>query len=366
MFENNESVLPKYHQIKKFIIDYIIEKGIKEGDALPSENEIVSYFETSREPVRHAYKELEKEGVLVTVHGKGTFLKSLPNKRKKQLVCVISPYGRTDVYKGISKGIDNYAQTKHYSTLLLNSNSKQKNEIGSLHFIKDKNISGLIIEPVYNGYVNNTSPVLKMLADLSMPIVVINCVIKDLNFPTVAIDDEKYGYMATEYLITRNHTRIALVSNDESTAGQLRVRGYRRALAEHGIPVDEKYIMIYTSNKIIGKRHPSTIKTKELLLMTPPPSAIFFFDDHDAFIGMQAIVEEGYSVPDDISVIGFDDIEEAHNFPIPLTTIAHPKEKMGFLAAQLLIDEIENPGSIKNQLYYLDAAIVERESVKML
>lgn len=128
----------------------------------------------------------------------------------------------------------------------------------------------------------------------------------------------------------------------------------------------KEYVISYTENEVIGLRHPSSKYTLKLLHESIPPTAIFYFDDHDAVIGIKTIIGEGLSIPDDISVIGFDNSEDAKLSPIPLTTVAHPKEEMGIKATQLLIDEIENPGSLKNEACYLDMVIIERESVKTL
>ena len=366
MIENNESVLPKYHRIIKFIIDYIQEKGIEEGESLPTESEIMNLFITSREPVRQAYKILEDEGVIYKVRGKGSFLKKLPEKKKSKVLCVISPYGDRDIYKGIIRGINDYAKSKEYDILLLNSNFSQKNEIDLLRFIRDKDISGLIMEPMMSAVIDMSSTIVRMLNELQMPVVIINCIVPDLNSSTVTIDDEKYGYMATQYLIAHNHTRIAFISNSECTAAKLRTKGYLRALEDHGIFNCEDYLMIYATKQIIGKRHPATIKTKQLLEMDPPPTAIFYFDDHDAVIGMKEILAEGLSIPEDVSVIGFDDAGHAMRSPVPLTTVVHPKDRMGSIAAQILIEEIEGNHSVAKKIIYLDTEIVERKSVKML
>jgi DNA-binding LacI/PurR family transcriptional regulator len=100
-----------------------------------------------------------------------------------------------------------------------------------------------------------------------------------------------------------------------------------------------------------------------LLELDNPPSAIFYYNDDSAIPGIKTINNSGLSVPEDISVLGFDDSEYAAFSNIPLTTFIHPKKNMGLRAAKMLIDEIESPGTLKNEIYYIDTNIIERKSV---
>ena len=176
-------------------------------------------------------------------------------------------------------------------------------------------------------------------------------------FPTVVVDDRQGGMDATKHLIELGHRQIAAITGDiESTSAQLRLEGFRKAMADAGIPVNERMVINGEYSIDSGE-----FAVKELLIRRDRPTAIFCFSDEIALGCMHALRTSGFQIPRDISVIGFDDIPFAKYFVPSLTTIAQPAEAIGRMCATLLLDLIDGK-STKKKRFILPHTLVVRES----
>ena len=156
--------------------------------------------------------------------------------------------------------------------------------------------------------------------------------------PNIHIDDREGGRIATEYLLSLGHRRIAFVGDDDAlgfgfTSSDDRRSGYRSALEEAGVPVDERYVRVGAPSRQAAHR-----LTDDLLDMADPPTAVFAASDLQAFGVVEAARERGLDVPGDISVMGFDDIDAA--VYLGLTTISQPLFDSGHLAAEMLLSAL--------------------------
>ncbi|MEW1585963.1 LacI family DNA-binding transcriptional regulator [Micromonospora vinacea] len=156
------------------------------------------------------------------------------------------------------------------------------------------------------------------------------------DLPTVDSDNFAGAVLATNYLLSLGHTRIGHISGrTDLKSAQLREAGFRSAMAEAGVPVDERLV------RVGGFRIESAAGTAaELLTLTDRPSAIFAGNDLSAISTMNVARDMGLSVPDDLSVIGFDNVPESALVNPPLTTIMQPLQRMGAEALRLLVDLI--------------------------
>lgn len=190
-----------------------------------------------------------------------------------------------------------------------------------------------------------------------VPTIMVNCYDKSRRYPSVVPADVTGGYTATEALLKAGHRRIAHIAGESwIEASDERERGYRQALATWDVAVDEELIMrgVWT---VDGGR----AMTEKLLDMPNPPTAIFTFNDRMAFGAYDAARQRGLRIPDDISIVGFDD-EDISGFMLPpLTTIVLPHEEMARWAVGTLLDEVlpaPRPRSVK-----IECPLVSRNSI---
>lgn len=179
----------------------------------------------------------------------------------------------------------------------------------------------------------------------------------DLDVHGISVNNLQGGYLATEHLIDLGHRRIGVIAgrHDIPVGGQ-RLAGYRAALEEHGIGMCEELIVPGDFSYASGR-----VGMERLLALAEPPTAVFVCDDQMAFGAVNVARERGLRVPEDISVIGFDDTADAERFNPPLSTIRQPLRTMGELAGELVCRMIDGTDSGPERIT-LNTELVVRQS----
>ena len=179
--------------------------------------------------------------------------------------------------------------------------------------------------------------------------------------PLVAIDDRQAAVDATEHLLSLGHRDIAVITGDmESASSRKRLEGFQQAMGDAGLSVNENWVA--TGNYLPQDGESAA---RELMMQKDRPTAIFCFSDEMAIGCMHALKAQGFCVPGDVSVMGFDGIPFARYASPPLTTIAQPTERIGAECARILLDLIEGNPPETAQIY-LPHELVVRESTAPL
>ena len=207
---------------------------------------------------------------------------------------------------------------------------------------------------------------IRALRDEGFPLVLVNRFEeRDVDkMDTVSVDSYGAAYNGVRYLIRAGHRRIALAyGREELYLYRERYRGYCAALKDNGIPYDESLIM-----RQVGDTGSFYQSTQELMRLPQPPDAIFATSDPKAFIVMHALHDMGVRIPDDVSVLGFDNVSLSSMMEPPLSTIAQPLYEMGAVAARNLIHQIhykdkngELPPPVRN---VLEVNLIVRRSTR--
>lgn len=195
--------------------------------------------------------------------------------------------------------------------------------------------------------------------DYKKPFVVLDGSISGFERNYVTVDHYQGAFDAVEYLIRAGHIDIAHISGPKNHEhAQLRLRAYIDALKKYNIPIREDYIVEGDYHKKSG-----IIAMEKLLEVKPVPSAVFVANDNMAIIAMQVAKDKGYRVPEDISFIGFDDIQAAEFSEPPLTTVRQPLYEVGKEGAEMLVRLLES-GNLLNEHKVLRTSLVLRNSVR--
>jgi LacI family purine nucleotide synthesis repressor len=174
-------------------------------------------------------------------------------------------------------------------------------------------------------------------------------------------NSELGGYLATKYLIDRGHKDIACLSGHlNKLACQERIAGFRRAMAEANLEVNDNWILEGNF-----ECDTAVLAADKIIAMDKMPTAVFCFNDTMALGLMSRLQQKGVRVPDDISVIGYDNIELAEYFSPPLTTIHQPKRRVGKNAFEILLERIKDKEH-ERRIFEMHPEIVERDTVKDL
>ena len=218
---------------------------------------------------------------------------------------------------------------------------------------RDPAVMGVIYSTIFTRKV--TPPA--ALADI--PTVLLNCYTGDRRYVSVLPGEVAGGFTATSHLIAQGHRRIVFINGEDwMDAAANRLKGYRQALATADIAFDAGLVRNADWLPLMGYRH-----TFDLLRVAPAPTAILCGNDLIAIGVLEALAELGLKVPEDISVMGYDDQELARYTHPPLSTLVLPNYEMGRRAAELLIDLAAHRKPVKPMMLKIDGPLVERASV---
>lgn len=209
-----------------------------------------------------------------------------------------------------------------------------------------------------------------LLQKLTVPFVycTVNAELSDAldNFGVVAINDEAESYRMVDYLCKMGHRRIVILTSigRTSSIGKLRLNGYRRALEENGIPYDESLVVSVEPGQNTYTMQSGYEETKALLERKLPFTAVFAISDTIAIGACKAIFDAGLSVPEDVSVAGFDGLELASYYHPSLTTIKQPIKEMTMEASRILFELINEKTGRKYREF--NGRLLEGQSVKRI
>jgi GntR family transcriptional regulator of arabinose operon len=345
---------PKYQMVKDHIKHLLKSGTISYGKKLPSEHELMDKFKVSRNTIRQAFGELAGEGLIVKEQGKGTFSNYMKTNRQKQIIAVISTFISPLVFTEIISGIEKVLSDEGYMMLLSNTDNVKEREAQHLQSVLDHGVVGIIVEPTQSAKENVNLPLLKQITEKGIKIVCMNSLYDDFDSSYVLLDDEKGSYMATEYLLQLGHRKIAGIFNTDAQQGIKRKTGFLKAMHDYNGVDNPGLLGNFTNSDMFVYPY---MFAQSVLRGPGRPTAFVCYNDQTAVMVMQAAIDQGLKIPEDISVVGFDDSLESIPFGIRLTTIVHPKKALGMQAAKFLVDMLD--GRIqKPQLLYQPKLVV--------
>jgi LacI family transcriptional regulator len=272
--------------------------------------------------------------------------------QKKNLVGLIMPdiaYPfAIEVMKGVNRAIaESDSDLLVYTTGDVRKSGRASHEQKYVSLLNNSITDGVIIvAPVASEFSTDA------------PIVSIDPLMSNPNYPSVHATNYQGAMDAMDYLLGLGHKRIGFISGRaELESSNRRLKGYRDALEEVGIPVDEKLIVSGDYTTEMGARG-----TKQLLSLDNPPTAIFASNDQTAMGVFQVVKERGMRIPEDLSIVGFDNITESEY--MGLTTIDQFISEMGFVATQMLIKLI-NGDPLDEQTHRMQTRLVVRNSCRV-
>ncbi len=272
--------------------------------------------------------------------------------QRSKMVMVLAPSIADPNFPGILIGLEKIANERGYGVLIGNTEGTVSLEENYLRFLSAGMVDGLVL---LTGHL----PVAgwpEAPASSFPPMVAAACPVSHADIPYVGVDDIAAAKMATEYLISLGHRNIVYVAADSSDAvSDLRHEGYLLGLSEAANPIENWRV------DGDGSGEGGRAAVERLFIKDTLPTAFFCYNDDTAIGVISALRMRGYRVPEDFSVIGFDDIPFANNITPALTTIRQPRSQIGELAMEFLLDTLaDQTGSMATTL--LRGDLVVRES----
>jgi LacI family transcriptional regulator len=281
-----------------------------------------------------------------------------PGRKETRIVCMlIDEVGVTQWYPPLLEGADDEAHVGNCLVAAYRTRGDPLIEAAAIAALPRNQLAGVL-------YTTLTKRIATPPEALNaIPTVMLNCYATSGDHLSVISADLPAAYTATEALLQAGHRRIAHLAGDKwVVAGREREQGYRQALLNWDIPVDASLILHGRGNRTF---HDGREMTDHLLSLPQPPTAIFCYNDRTAIGAYEAIRARGLRIPDDISVVGFDnEVDLTKRASPPLTTMALPHEQMAREAVKMLLD-IENIRATSRhpRILKIECPLVLRESI---
>lgn len=262
---------------------------------------------------------------------------------------VTNPY-----FAEIARSVEDACAERGYGVILCNSDGRPERQEQAVEVLASNRVGGLILVNV-----GMTRREAALFEGLSIPMVMLDRDIPGFPVDSIQIDNALGGRQATEHLLSLGHRRIACLAGPSqvSPSGD-RVEGYRQAMKEAGLEVDPA--LVFTGDFTAESGH---VCARQLMAGDGPmPTALFSCNDLMAFGAITAFSEKGLKVPDDISVVGFDDIRLASYFNPTLSTVAQPRHEMGQMAVKILLERMRQTSEFQGRHVLLETKLCPRRS----
>ncbi len=293
----------------------------------------------------------EKQGFSVNQLARGLRL------QKTRTIGLLIPDISNSFFSTIARAVENSARRRGYSTILCdteNDNTIEQQALGLLH---GRSVDGLLIAPVGKEFDH-----IQAIHDRGIPIVLVDRFFNHLDIPYVTSNNYQGAYDGTIHLINAGHQRIGFIQGiPDSKPNVERLRGYGQALCDQRLPVDSDLILGSMFEEEDGYR-----SATQLLTGDSPPTALLASSSLAALGVMRACLELGLRIPEDVSLIGYDEYPYAPLLAPPLTTIAQQTQSIAEAASRLLLDWLDSGKPPEKSAIVLDAKLVPRASVARL
>lgn len=268
---------------------------------------------------------------------------------KCHLLGLIIPNIQNPFFADLARGVEDVAYRNDYAVLLCNYDEDPDKERFYLDVMEQESVDGIILPPVHE----HDAAVVR-IAKTGLPVVCVDRAVAGIEIDTVAIDNRRGAFEAVSHLISRGHRRIGVISGPaDSSTGRERLAGYHDAMAAARITPAQTLIRHGDYKQESGRR-----LAIDLLTLAKPPTALFVSNNLMTIGALEAISARQLKIPEQIAVLGFDDLPLAAVFNPPLTVVRQPAYDVGRSAAELLFNRLEDPTRATTKLILAPQLIV--------
>jgi len=337
------------------------------GQRLPAEVDLARKLGVSRGTIRQALAALLKEGLLETVPGRGTFVSNQSSKPPAGLIGMVLPSVVRARNPELIAGAEQVVSQAGYSLLLGISGDERALETAQLERLYAQGAAGAIVYLVDGSF---QIPELRAMIEREFPVVLIDRHIPGLPVDVVMMDNLNGGFLATQHLIEVGYRRVGYIGTDNISTSSIveRMAGYRWALTQYGLDPDASLVctelrrlLSWPPREPEKEEHNEQV-LREFLLRADRPEAVFVCNDYVAFQVVLIAERLGLKIPDDLAVVGFDNVAYTDYFGVPLTTLEQPRHEIGVTAATLLLERIAGRRTQQSERIVIPTKLVIRRS----
>lgn len=330
---------PKYLQLVELLIQKVTQGEIRPGEALPSEHQLCETYQLARTTIRNAMQQLEEQGWITRIHGKGSFVTTNPPisiSKPLDIFAFVLPETRTGFYPSLQRNFEQAAALTQNQVLVCCTENKVDMQGNTILQLIDKNVAGVALVPA-------TIPAtpayqIRQLQQHGIPVVFCHRDVEGIQAPLLSIPFREVGRLAGKTLLEQGHRSLALFSPHRASSSIEYEAGLREAISSHDATCPEPFIFHGPSSQL----HPidyeqDLLLTLETMFQQPEhPTAIFATFDSLAELIYLLLGKMGLSVPEDVSILGFGGTERNGAIQSRLSSITVDEIAIGQKAAELL------------------------------
>ncbi len=355
----------KYVKLYNWARTLILSGVMRYGEKLPSEHMLQRKFNYSRQTVRTALDELEHEGLISKVRGSGTYVSFRIGTGNNDVphIGLILSYFADYMFPQIYAGIESVMKEQNIGIDVAVTKNRINDEAVFLERFLNSNAIGLIVEGTRSAFPNPNIAMYDALAKKNIPIIFIHNHYSNIKFDSVEMQDCKCSYSLTELLLDNGHKDIGAVFKYDDMQGMERYKGFIQCMADHGMRIDDDRIQWYSTRDMDTMFSRKGIVS--LMRRFNGCSAIMTYNDEIAAQLTTAFENNGIKVPDDLSIVSFDNASLTETSAISLCSADHPKFELGKRAARNLLRMMDDPNwRESNYSYRFPVSIVSGNSIK--
>lgn len=332
----------KYQKLYNWGRTLIMSGVLKNMDKFPSEHMLQKKFGYSRQTVRNALERLEEEELISRVKGSGTYVSYEPDKDKdkRPRIGLILSYLSDYLFPQVYEGVESVLREEGYEINVSITRNRLNDEAMYLKGMLERGVSGLIIEGTRSTFPNPNLKLYKEIRRRNIPTLFIHNHYQNEPFDSVEMSDARAGYELTRILIHNGHTRIGGIFKYDDLQGIERFRGFIECLSEFGIDFHEEWVRWYSTRDMEEKLSKKGLQ--RMYRRTKDCTAMILYNDEVAGNYIEFLKDRGLNVPDDISLVSFDDAAPAKESGLTILSAIHPKYNLGRLTARNLLRMMED------------------------
>ncbi|HEY4309184.1 MAG TPA: GntR family transcriptional regulator [Pirellulales bacterium] len=335
----------KHERLRSQLLGDIAVGRLRPGDALPSEKKLAETLRVSRHTVRQALCELEREGAVERVHGKGTFVVDRASDsaatRAPSFAVVVNEVS-TGYYPSLLAAFEHAAKVAGRPTVICNSNNDVAQQGDHLLHLLHNRVSGIALNPC--SATATPSYQVQVMQEAGIPVVLLHRSVADVKAPVLRVPEQRLGYQAARLMLEKGHRRAAFMSGPQGATVAASEVGFREALAEAGcdLPPELVHYSKLKTFSSVEDMHSIEEQTKrwlgQMFSLPQPPTALFATFDSLAELVYLFAGDVGLQVPNDLSIVSYGGVRRETGVLSRLTAITIDEAEEARLAVKLLIE----------------------------
>lgn len=359
-----KNALPLYQQLADRLRQQILNGVLPNGSRLETEPQLAADLQVARGTVRQALDLLVGEGLITRIRGKGSFVHTVPSQSiNSRRIGLVIPYTDDCLVRGILSGMETVLRNQNYSLSYRPSRYNQAMQMELVQELVQEQISGLVLMPLA---LPDEARQLASIVPPDLRFIVIDRLIAGFETGAVMVDNHQGAFDATTHLIHMGYRRIAFLGDGLRISSVLeREDGYQDAMWHNGLDPLASFHIPWDLAHWDG--HPPTFSAEQLkpilrfIESGTEPCALVCNNDFFAIGVMNGLLARGIRIPQDVGLVGFDDIPMASYLPVPLTTVKQPCLNIGVVAAETILGLIQKPDQ-KTEQIRLPVTLIARAS----